>query len=78
MNTTATGSAASAKLIVTVDDAAMLNKVKNTIKMPRGVGGISVVSPKKTDMELAREDIDAGRITEWNSVDELFHTVIGK
>ena len=67
---------ASPKLIVTVNDSAMLNKIKNAIKMLRGVSSISVVTPKKSDMDLAREDVKAGRVTKWNSVDELFDTVL--
>lgn len=56
----------------------MLNKIRNAIKMLKGVGDISVVKPKKSDMELAHEDIKAGRVTKWNSVDELFNTVLEK
>ncbi len=54
----------------------MLNKIKNAIKMLRGVSSISVVTPKKSDMDLACEDVKAGRVTKWNSVDELFDTVL--
>ena len=32
---------------------------------------------KKTGLELAIEDVEAGRVTEWNSVDEMFKTVLG-
>lgn len=73
---TSSNTMASPKLIVTVSDSAMLNKIKNAIKMLRGVSSISVVTPKKSDMDLAREDVKAGRVTKWNSVDELFDTVL--
>ena len=73
---TSSNTMASPKLIVTVNDSAMLNKIKNAIKMLRGVSSISVVTPKKSDMDLAREDVKAGRVTKWNSVDELFDTVL--
>ena len=68
----------SPKLIVTVDDSSMLNKIKNAIKMLRGVGNISVITPKSSELDLAREDAKAGRITEWNSVDEMLNTVLRK
>ena len=68
----------SPKLIVTVDDSSMLNKIKNAIKMLRGVGNISVITPKSSELDLAREDAKAGRITKWNSVDEMLNTVIRK
>ena len=73
---TSSNTMASPKLIVTVSDSAMLNKIKNAIKMLRGVSSISVVTPKKSDMDLACEDVKAGRVTKWNSVDELFDTVL--
>ena len=68
----------SPKLIVTVDDSSMLNKIKNAIKMLRGVGHISVITPKSSELDLAREDAKAGRITKWNSVDEMLNTVLRK
>lgn len=68
----------SPKLIVTVDDSSMLNKIKNAIKMLRGVGNISVITPKSSELDLAREDAKAGRITKWNSVDEMLNTVLKK
>ena len=68
----------SPKLIVTVDDSSMLNKIKNAIKMLRGVGNISVITPKSSELDLAREDAKAGLITKWNSVDEMLNTVLKK
>ncbi len=68
----------SPKLKVTVDDSSMLNKIKNAIKMLRGVGNISVITPKSSELDLAREDAKAGRITKWNSVDEMLNTVLRK
>ena len=68
----------SPKLILTVDDSSMLNKIKNAIKMLRGVGNISVITPKSSELDLAREDAKAGRITKWNSVDEMLNTVLRK
>lgn len=68
----------SPKLIVTVDDSSMLNKIKNAIKMLRGVGNISVITPKSSELDLAREDAKAGHITKWNSVDEMLNTVLKK
>ncbi len=73
---TSSNTISSPKLIVTIDDTTMLNKIKNAIKMLRGVGSISVVTPHKSDLDLAHEDVKAGRVTKWNSVDELFDTVL--
>ena len=46
--------------------------------MLNGVSSISIMRPKKTGLELAEEDKAKGRVTQWNSVDEMFDTVLGK
>ena len=55
-----------------------LQKLKNAIKMMNGVSSISIMRPKKTGLELAEEDKAKGRVTQWNSVDEMFDTVLGE
>ena len=32
----------------------------------------------KTGLQLAEEDAEQGRVTRWNSVDEMFHTILSK
>lgn len=64
------------KLVVTVSDPTMLTKLKNAIKMLNGVSSISILKPKKTGLELAEEDKAKGRVTRWNSVDEMFDAVL--
>ena len=70
------------QLLVTVSDPTMLTKLKNAIKMMNGVSSISIsisiMRPKKTGLELAEEDKTKGRVTQWNSVDEMFDTVLGE
>ena len=66
------------QLLVTVSDPTMLTKLKNAIKMLNGVSSISIMEPKKTGLELAKEDKEKGRVTQWNSVDEMFDTVLGE
>ena len=66
------------QLLVSISDPSLLGKLKNAIKMLNGVSSISVLKPKKTEIELAREDVAKGRVTKWNSVDEMFDTVLGK
>lgn len=65
------------QLLVTVNDASLLNKLKDAIGMLHGVSSISVLKPKKTGIEEAREDMIKGRVTHWNSVDEMFDKVLG-
>ncbi|MDD7708619.1 MAG: hypothetical protein PUJ26_03410 [Prevotella sp.] len=64
--------------MVTVSDPTMLTKLKNAIKMLNGVSSISILKPKKTGLELAEEDKAKGRVTRWNSVDEMFDAVLGE
>ena len=63
-------------LLVTVSDPTMLTKLKDAIKMLDGVSSISILKPKKTGLELAEEDKAKGRVTQWNSVDEMFDTMM--
>lgn len=64
------------QLLVTVSDPTMLTKLKDAIKMLNGVSSISILKPKKTGLELAEEDKAKGRATQWNSVDEMFDTMM--
>ena len=64
------------QLLVTVSNPTMLTKLKDAIKMLNGVSSISILKPKKTGLELAEEDKAKGRVTQWNSVDEMFDTMM--
>lgn len=66
------------QLVVSISDPSLVNKLKSAIQMLNGVSSISVLKPKKTELELAEEDVDKGRVTQWNSVDEMFDTILGK
>ena len=66
------------QLVISVSDPSLVNKLKSAIQMLNGVSSISVLKPKKTELELAEEDVVKGRITQWNSVDEMFDTILGK
>lgn len=66
------------QLVVSISDPSLLNKIKNAIGMLNGVSSISVLKPKKTGLELAEEDIAKGRVTHWNSAEEMFDTILGK
>ena len=66
------------QLVFSISDPSLVNKLKSAIQMLNGVSSISVLKPKKTELELAEEDVDKGRVTQWNSVDEMFDTILGK
>lgn len=60
------------QLIVNVDDVNMIGKIRNAIKMIQGVTKVSMPRVKKTGLELAREDVRKGRVTHYDSVEDLF------
>ena len=66
------------QLVVSISDPSMVNKLKSAIQLLNGVSSISVLKPKKTELELAEEDVAKGRVTQWNSVDEMFDTILSK
>lgn len=64
------------QLLVTVSDPSLITKLKNAIKMLNGVSSISVLKQKKSNLDMAREEAAQGKVTEWNSVDEMFKTLL--
>ena len=66
------------QLVVSISDPSLVNKLKSAIQILNGVSSISVLKPKITELELAEEDVAKGRVTQWNSVDEMFDTILGK
>ncbi len=51
----------------------MLKSIKKAISLIRGVENVkSPTQRKKTGIEEALDDVNAGRVTHWNSVDEMF------
>lgn len=64
------------QLLVTVSDPSLITKLKNAIKMLNGVSSISVLKQKKSNLDMAREEAALGKVTEWNSVDEMFNTLL--
>jgi len=68
--------ASSSQLIVTVDDARLLNQLKKAISMLKGVGSITIKRVKNTGIELAHDDVKNGRVTKWDSVDNMFSSIV--
>ena len=66
------------QLVVSISDPSLVNKLKSAIQLLNGVSSITVLKPKKTELELAEEDVAKGRVTLWNSVDEMFDTILSK
>lgn len=50
-------------------------------KLIRSIDGIDIVPAKrkrKSGIEQALEDVAAGRVTEWESADEMFKTLMAE
>ncbi len=68
------------QIIVTFDDISTMPMVKKAISLMRGVKSVKTARPKPTctakAIERALKDVVDGKVTEWNSVDEMFDTIL--
>ena len=61
------------QLIVTVNDPTLLKSIKKAISLMRGVEKVKYPARrKKTGIEEALDEVKEGRVSHWNSVDEMF------
>lgn len=67
------------QMIVTLEDVTAMPMIKKAIELIRGVKSVKTTSVKKRKIgiEKALDDVKAGRVTQWNSVDEMFETLLG-
>lgn len=66
------------ELVLTIEDEKILPSLK---KVLGNMNGVKVKSTRnqKSGLELAREDVAAGRVTEWTcSVEEMFDSILKK
>ena len=61
------------QLTVNIEDASMLEQIKQAISMLKGVASVTLKKSRKTGMERAVEDVQAGHIYEANSVEDLIN-----
>ena len=59
------------QLTVTVEDASMIDEIKQAISLLRGVTSVTLKRQRKTGMERAVEDIKKGRVYEASSMEDL-------
>ena len=82
MATTTTQAPAAAQLLVTISDLSMVNDIKKAISMLKGV--TSVKKQKTYDItktkgfQEALDDVKHGRVTHYDSVDDMFRSVLGE
>lgn len=66
------------ELVIEVEDKSILASLKKILSNLDGVKVRSNTRRKKTGLELALEDVEAGRVTEWESIDAMFETILEK
>ncbi len=66
------------QLTINIEDKSILPHLK---KILNAIEGVSIAKPeskrKKSGIEEAYEDVDAGRVTQSGSVDDMFEQVLG-
>lgn len=61
------------QMVVTFDDVSVMQQVKKTLALVRGVKSISMPRKKRMcGLDRALKDVEEGRVTRWNSVEEMF------
>ena len=67
-----------ATIVLQVPDESLVTKVKQACKMLMGVTSVKVQKPKEHDItktagyKAAMDDVKNGRVTEYDSVEDLF------
>ena len=76
-----------ATLVLQIPDESLVSKVKQACKMIVGVASVKVQRPaKKKEYDItktagyreAMDDVNHGRITHYDSVDDMFRSVLGE
>lgn len=64
------------QMIITFDDVSVMHQVKKTLALVRGIKSISMPRKKRMcGLDRALKDVEEGRVTRWNSVEEMFEAL---
>jgi len=84
MATNTTKAPAAGQLLVSISDLSMLNDIKKAISMLKGVTTVKKQKQKEFDItktkgfQEALDDVKHGRVTHYDSVDDMFRSVLGE
>ena len=84
MATKTTQAPATAQLLVSISGLSMLNDIKKAISMLKGVTTVKKQKQKEFDItktkgfQEALDDVKHGRVTHYDSVDDMFRSVLGE
>lgn len=73
-----------ATIILQVPDESLVTKVKQACKMLMGVASVKVQKSKEYDItktagyKEAMDDVKHGRVTHYDSVDDMFRSILGE
>jgi len=74
-------------LVLQVPDESLVTKVKQACKLLMGVTSVKIQKPAKpkvyditktADFKAAKDDVKHGRVTHYDSVDDMFRSVLGE
>ena len=75
---------AAGQLLVSISDLSMMNDIKKAISMLKGVTVVKKQKQKEFDItktkgfQEALDDVKHGRVTHYDSVDDMFKSVLGE
>ena len=65
------------QIVINIEDNSILPHLKKILNAIDGVRLAKPMRKKKSSIEEALEDIKAGRVTQANSVDDMFNQILG-
>lgn len=74
---TAATTSGQAEIIINVSDMSIASDIRRLLKRVSGITDIKV-RKTKSEVELSLEEADKGLVTEWDSVDDYFKTILSK
>lgn len=66
-----------AEITINVSDMSVANDVRRLLKRVSGITAIHV-RKAKNEVDLSLEEAHKGQVTEWNSVNDYFNTILPK
>ena len=66
-----------AEITINVSDMSVANDIRRLLKRVSGITAIKV-RKTKSEVELSLEEARAGKVTQWDSVDDYFSALFSK
>ena len=66
-----------AEITINVSDLSVANDIRRLLKRVSGITAIKV-RKTKSEVELSLEEAHAGKVTQWDSVDDYFNALLSK